>query len=308
MSFNFFIRNNTEFTYAQLLSNHYVPKDTKLKAIDPDVIVDGYSKLYLPKSSSRGVALRVSPKEYNVEINIGATKEDYLLAAKLSMAIAELNNSLIAPEYKIEELNLNQFEEKFNADWAESSRHLGIQSSIDLLNQTDSTSMALPGCVRSYYLGPYVIEKLNSDNPTREGFYDKLIEEIRRLQFIEDDEAQIEFPSVRIMDFPNEPDKKIAVILPCFRLLIPAVDYLFLNKQGEMMAKVPYMDFINYMGDKLRRIDELQYITEPISDNTFIEIISYFNSKEKENNQIVKQEKQKPEDIELSKKPWWKIW
>lgn len=308
MSFNFFIRNNTEFTYTQLISNHYVPKDTKLQATNPDSLVDGYSKLYLPKSSSRGVALRVSPKEYNIEINIGATKEDYLLAVKLSMAIAELNNSLIATEGKTEELNLNQLEEEFNADWAESSRHLGIESSIDLLNQTNSTSIALHGCIRPYYLGPYVIEKLNSGNPTREVFYDKLIEEIRHLQFIEDDDAQIKFPSVRIMDFPNEPDKKIAVIVPGYKLLIPVVDYLFLNKPNEMMAKVPHLDFIEYMNNKLKRIDELHYITEPISDDTFTEIISYFNSKEKENNQIIKQERQKYEPIEISKKPWWKIW
>jgi len=42
-------------------------------------------------------------------------------------------------------------------------------------------------------------------------FYDRLIEEVRKIQFIEDYLKDIEFPSVRIMDFP-EGEIKIAII------------------------------------------------------------------------------------------------
>jgi hypothetical protein len=113
MSFHNYIKNNQRISFNQLLENKYLPKNTNISfGINPNDLLKGYSKLYIPILSSRGVAITTNQEAYDVEVNIAATKDDWRLAVKISLALGEINDSLINPEFDSER-SLKEFERKY---------------------------------------------------------------------------------------------------------------------------------------------------------------------------------------------------
>ena len=55
-----------------------------------------------------------------------------------------------------------------------------------MIEEGEDVIMTFMGCIRHFYVGNYIINTLNKDNISEELFYDRLIEEIRKIQFIED--------------------------------------------------------------------------------------------------------------------------
>ncbi len=318
MSYHIYIKNNKSISFNQLLENKYLPKNTNISfETNPNDLLKGYSKLYIPKLSSRGVVITTNPEEYDVEVNVGASREDWRLAVKISLALAEINNSLINPEFNGLK-SLEEFERDYNEEWIEGVKHLSIDSCIQMFKEgkTGGGVMTFMGCIRHYYVGDYVINKISQDYVSEELLYDKLIEEIRKIQFIEDYEEKIEFPSVRVMDFP-EGEKEIAIFPANYKVLLPKVDYVFLMKKNEAIVQVPYDDFIKYISRYTERVDELQYIIQPINEVEHYKILLHFKTLENEINLIQKNEdnetKAEPE-LELPKieklnsKKWWEFW
>jgi len=313
MSFNIYIKNNKSISYNELLENKYLPKSTNISfGVAPTEILDGYSKLYTPKLSSRGVAITTNQDNYNVEVNVGATKDDWRLAVKISLALGDLNNSLISPEFD-NELSISEFEEKYNEDWIEDIKYLGIDTFMYMIKEGTDVVLTLMGCIRHFYVGEYVINKLSADNPSSELFNDRLIEELRKIQYLEDYENEIEFPSVRIMDFPEEGEKKLTIFPADFKVLLPKADYVILNKIGEAMAKVPYKVFINHINSKAKRIDELQYVINPVNEIEHFKMILHFKELESSDQNIIHSEKEEKLEKEkqtekIEPKKWWKFW
>lgn len=318
MSLHIYIKNSQSITFNQLLESKYLPKNTNISfGVNANDLLEGYSKLYIPKLSSRGVAITTNPEEYDVEVNVGATKEDWRLAVKISLALAEINNSYINPEFDNEK-SLDEFEREYNEEWVESVKHLSIDTFIQMFKEgkTGGGAMTFMGCKRDYYLGDFILNKLSKDNEAEGLLYDKLIEEIRKIQFIEDYEEEIEFPSVRIMDFP-EGEKKIAIFPANFKILLPKVDYVFLMKKNADIVQVPYDNFLKYISKQAERVDELQYIINPINEIEHYKILLHFKTLENEEDVIPKDvdnetkigtkvEQSKIEKLDSRK--WWKFW
>jgi len=279
MSFHIYIKNKQIITHSQLLKNKHLPVDTKISfGIYPQELLDGYSKFYLPKLSSRGVAVTTSLDKYDVEVNVGATKDDWRLAVKISLALGEINNSTIEPEFD-DEISLDEFETNYNEKWIESIKHLSIESFIQVQKESGG-ALTFMGCVRHYYAGDYIIDTLSKNTDSQEMFNDKLIEEIRKIQHLEDYEDNIEFPSVRIMDFPNEGEKKLTIFPANFKVLLPKADYVILMKKGGEVAKIHFDNFIKHITPKAKRIDEFQYIIYPIEENEHYQMLMHFKSME----------------------------
>jgi hypothetical protein len=320
MSYHIYIKNNQSISFNQLLESKYLPKNTNISfGVNPNELLKGYSKLYIPKLSSRGVAITTNTEEYDVEVNVGATKDDWRLAVKISLALGEINDSLINPEFDSEK-SLQEFERDYNEDWVESVKHLSMDSFIQMFKEgkTGGGAMTFMGCIRHYYVGNYIINLFSKKDVPEEMFYDRLIEEIRKIQFIEDYEEEIEFPTVRIMDFP-EGEKKLTIFPANFKVLLPNADYVILNKIGVAIAKIPYNDFINYISTKAKRVDELQYIIYPIEESEHYKMLLHFKALEEGQNTINKidtketKEESKTEiesnQIEkLESKKWWEFW
>ncbi|MCD1116953.1 hypothetical protein [Chryseobacterium turcicum] len=239
------------------------------------------------------------------------------MAVKISLALSELNNSVIKPELGNEK-TFEEFERDYNEEWIESIKYLSMDTFIQMFKEgkTDGGVMTFMGCIRDFYAGNYIIDTLSKGTISEEMFYDRLIEDIRKLQFIEDYEKEIEFPSVRIMDFP-EGEKKIAIFPANYTVLLPKVDYVFLMKKNDTIAQVPYDDFIKYISKQAKRVDELQYIIHPINEIEHYKILLHFKTLENEkniiqkglNNETKKETKEEVNKIEkLDSKKWWKFW
>ncbi|KFF07121.1 hypothetical protein [Flavobacterium reichenbachii] len=278
MSFHIYIKNKQKIKYDQLLNNKHLPAETKISfGINPQEPLDGYSKFYLPKLSSRGVAVTTNPDKYDVEVNVGATKDDWRLAVKISLALGEINDSTIEPEFD-DEISLDKFEKNYNEKWIEEVKHLSMESFIHMIQETGG-ALTFMGCIRHYYAGDYIINKLSQNIHSPEMLNDRLIEEIRKIQYLEDQENDIEFPSVRIMDFPDEKEEKSITIFPAnFKVLLPKADYIFLIKKNEAIVKVAFDDFIKYIAPKAKRVDEFQYIIYPVQENEHYQMLLHFKS------------------------------
>lgn len=315
MSFHIYIKNNQKITYKQLLESKFVPKNTSISfGVNPNDFINGYSKLYIPKLSSRGVAITTTENEFDVEINVGATKEDWRLAAKISLALSELNNSLIKPEFD-DAKTLEEFENEYDENWIESVKHLSMNSFIQMIKEGQDVILTFMGCIRHFYVRNYVINSISKDTISEASLYDRLIEEIRKIQYIEDYENDLEFPSIRIMDFP-EGEKKVTIFLANFKVFIPKVDYVFLLKKGDANVKVAYADFIDFVSPKTKRIDELQYIIYPIDEIEHYKILMHFKLLDETKNLIPKNESKITSKTELvtptiektDAKKWWEFW
>jgi len=307
MSYHIIINKNQNLTYGQLLKNSFVPDNVCINGkVETDNIVVGYNKFYLNDESSRGVALTISDDEYDVELNICASTADYLLAAKLALAIAQINNSKISPDFD-DELPLKEFETQYNTHWAHSIRSNGVDTLKFLLQK--SGEIKLPGCVRPFYFGNYVLDKISQDQPNEEQFADRVISEIKKVQFIEHAIEDLEVPTLMDGNFP-EGVKTLQIILPDFKLLLQKSDLIFL-RMGNDILKVDQQQFIQHPSLLLERLDEAQYILQPIDKETYLEIMKYFSSVENQPTEI-KQVEQKPLEKEkkatASENKWWQFW
>ena len=275
MSYHFTIKNTRGLTYSQLLDSKYLPPQVRVSFdININDPIDGYSKFYIPDKSSRGVALTANEEVYDVEINVGASKDDYFLATRISLALGDLNSSLICPE-DFDELAVQEIEQNYNEKWAENYRHLGI-GAMKYLVEKEGSTFSLPGCIRNYYFGKLTLNKFCFDNPSEELFGDRLISEIKKLQFLEHVEKDLQVPTRMEMDVP-EGVKTLIVIPPDYKFLLIKADFILLRASGELV-KVPYEEFAKYISADSIRVDEEQYIIQPINKIDYLEMIIFFKS------------------------------
>lgn len=307
MSYHIIINKNQSITYGQLLNNSFVPNNVSIKRkVETDDIIIGYSKFYLENESSRGVALTVSDTEYDVELNICASTSDYLLAAKLALAIAQINNSIISPEFD-DELSLDQFEVQYNSAWAHLSRLNGVDTLKFLLEQSDE--VMLSGCVRPFYFGNYVLNKLSQDQPDEGQFADRVIDEIRKIQFIDQATEDLEVPTLMDANFP-EGVQTVQIVLPGYKLLLQKSDLIIL-RMGSEIVKVDRQQFIQNPSLVLDRLDEAQYILQPIEKDIYLNIMRYFSLTEAQPDEV-KRVEPVPLEAEARTKviegKWWQFW
>ena len=307
MSYHIIINKNQGVTYRQLLENRFVPNGVCISGkVENDNIVVGYNKFYLMNESSRGVAITVSDDAYDVELNICASTADYLLAAKLALAIAHVNNSIISPEFD-DELPIGKFEAQYDALWAHSSRSNGVNALKSLLLQ--SGELKLPGCVRPFYFGNHILDKISYDQPNEEQFADRIIDEIKKVQFIEQAVDELEVPTLMDASFP-EGVQTVQVILPGYKLLLQKSDWVILKVGGEIF-KVDHQQFIEHPSLLLTRVDEAQYILQPIEKEGYLEIIKHFSLVEKQSTQVNPVEKKSSEtetQTRVTDNKWWEFW
>lgn len=297
MSYHIYIKKNQTVTYKQVIESKALPSGVQVAFNDNlDLPLESYSKFYLTNKSTRGVALTVSDNEYDVELNIGASKDDYLLAANISIALAEINNSLILPEFDYE-CSIDNFRRKYDESWADANKVLGIDALKTMVMQNGT--MKLPCCVRPYYFGHYMIDKLSRSAGSEESFANSFIESIRQIQFIENLIPDLEIPTLLEGDFP-EGVKQLIVILPEFKLLIQKCDYIILRIDTQIL-RVEFDRFIAIASNRLERLDELQYILNPIDKDDFIKLIAQINVPEETATPSVSNEND-------SKRNWWQFW
>ncbi|PTX59285.1 hypothetical protein C8N46_110122 [Kordia periserrulae] len=276
MSFHFYVKNNTPVTFSQVLTNKYVPKQVAIAyEKEKNEIIQGFSKLYIPLESSRGVVITKDDDEYDIELNTGASETDYYLATRVALALGELNNSDITDELG-EIFSADGLQEEYTKKWAQEIESYGINALIHII-QEHSSSVQLNGCKRAYYFGEKMLQKLTNEQHLTEAEIAKnIVEDIKQLQFIEDIQKDIHVPTLMEADFIEGTQSFISVA-PNFRLLLIKADCIIL-RNDEHLAKFDYEDFIELpkIKEKLHPIDEEQFIMESLSNHEYQKIIKQY--------------------------------
>ena len=229
-----------------------------------------------------------------------------MLAAKLAMAIAHINNATISPEFD-DEIPLDKFAVQYNIDWAQSSRLNGAYSLKFLLQQHNE--IQLPGCVRPFYFGNYVLDKISQDQPNEEQFADRIIDEIKKVQFIEQAIDGLEVPTLMDANFP-EGVQTVQVILPGYKLLLQKSDWVIL-KVGKEIFNVDHQKFIRHPSLLLTRLDEAQYILQPIEKEVYLDIVKQFSLDESRSDEVKPIEQKFPKTepkANVTNSKWSKFW
>lgn len=278
MSYHIYIENNKELTFRDVLESKYLPKNVRISfGKKKDEIIEEYSKLYVPLKSSRGVVITKNEEEYDVELNTGASKEDYYLSTRIALALSVLNDSKITPEFD-DSLSFLEFEKKYDAKWSEECQLLGISALSYLVNEYAST-VQLNGCKREFYFGQTKLKELSIDNPSEKEFAQRIVESIRHLQFIEEIDANLTVPTLMEADFP-EGLQTFIVVASDFSLLLIKSDYIILRTEKDII-KVSFDDFISQIiiQNKIKKVDEEQFIMESINTSEYSELTAFFSPK-----------------------------
>ncbi|MEM6721639.1 MAG: hypothetical protein AAF611_20090 [Bacteroidota bacterium] len=296
MSFHIYVQNNTALKISDVLENSYLPKDAVIAyGKDAHESIGGYTKLYLPLKSSRGVVIATYEEEYDVQINTGGSEADYYLATRIALALSMLNNSTIIPEFDYD-LTAEEFEKKYDHTWAKESETLGMSALTYMITKEGST-VQLGGCKRAFYVGQKMLDRLATSNRTSEKEMSEfIVSNMIQLQFIEDLHEDIEVPTLMEGDFP-EGTKSFIFIASNFQLLLTKADLIMLREE-ENMVKVPYQELISTLQEKgkLRRVDEEQFVMQPLKSEEYKELMQQFSEE--------KNPKEKPKKSNRK----WKFW
>lgn len=276
MSYHIYVKNIVDISFSEFLANTYLPKDIAIVGTDIDsAALPAYSKFYIPQKSSRGVTVTKDFDEYDIQLNTGASEADYYVASRIALALSELNNSDITPEFD-DAMSPERFEEKYNQRWAKESELLNLHMVIHMINENGAT-VQLSGCKRAFYLGQKMLHRFKSNYTTEDEICKAIVEHIIQLQFIEDLHEDIHVPTLMEADF-SEGTKTFIVIAPNTKSLIIKADFIILRAE-ENIVKITFEDFISAVKpkNKLRRVDEEQFVMQTLDDGEYDAIVLQFS-------------------------------
>lgn len=276
MSFHFYIKKNKPVSYGQLFYRHTNKnfKVARKDKVDEYSNIDGYHKFYIPKYSTRGVSLYFEDGIFDIGVAILASKEDYILAVETAKALAHLTDAPIEPEDAEAPVSFDEFDENYNEHWAEESKTMGIGLLQTMIMDDDKGSLTLGGCLRNYFIGRETFEVMVKDNPTDETLYERVVESIRRIQFV--DEEKYRIPSIYEVSSKDGSKWQYVLLLSDTAQLLVKAEYILLNDNEVGYVKVKYEDFLPIAKKRFERLDEEQFLIEPIPYKDFIKLMKGF--------------------------------
>ncbi|MFK7972084.1 MAG: hypothetical protein AB8F95_17075 [Bacteroidia bacterium] len=293
MSFHFEIEKNQKVSYSALLQslNRDDIKIGNVDSLDLEEDISGYKHFHIPNKSTRGIGVALEDEVFDISINVLASKDDYILACQLAESIAAITDSKIEPEDEEDALTITDFKTKFNESWAEAYKTQGL-SATKFLIQKDNSVITIGGCLRPYFIGPDLLEIFSQNASSDSEIYDKIIDSIRAVQFI--DESEIRVPNRFEITEEDESKWRYVVIAPGEKQLLPQIEYVILMVNKTEYVKVPFDLLEKYAKSNFTRLDESQYIFPKMAADEFRQIMERFGYQRDTN--------------KGSRKKWWEFW
>ncbi len=313
MSYNFQINKKNNLTYKNILDliDFQIDEIIYYPLVDSNNNLDSSSVFFLPKFSTRGVKLISEVNKYLVEINTGSSSEDYFLASRLALSLAQLSDSEIETDqgnYSIED-----FSNHFNLEWAHENKTFNIEALKSLVEKHPDSSAILNGYNMPFYFGKETLQEYSKDNPSIDILADRIINGIKRNQHLESEFEHIEFPTKMEMENDDKSMQNWTFLLVPIgsRQLIKPVDFIILRNEKDF-AKIPYENFIRENDNLLTKIDEKQFVIEAIAKDDYLNLIDTFKLEKSENSEkkesTHKINNTPKHDSIKSKDKWWKFW
>lgn len=271
MSFHFYVPAIKPITYRQILDRLENKKAAIAWQDEYDLTQKAESaRFYIPGKSSRGIRIYLENGNYDISINVLSSGEDNALAADLAVTLASLMNTDIKPEDTDEPMSIEIFKSRFDAGWVEWHKKSGL-SSVDYFihDPKNGGTISFDGCFRKHYIGKKLLARLKNDDPGEDTLYDRIIENIRLTQFI--DEEKFRIPGIySVSEKDGNPKWEYVVVAPDNNFFLPKTEYLILFMEKDNRLKIPYADIHRLADHHFQLVDEEQYFVSRISENDFL--------------------------------------
>jgi len=269
MSFYFSIQTTKSISYQSLLDNLDIPNVqfyTHPESITEPVVG---AKIYLPGKSTRGITISKEQDAYSIGINVIASEEDFNLAIQTTKTIADLTNGGIMPEDQEEQIDSNQLLEKFNQEWIDSMKTLGISIFIEKIGKENGV-LSIGCCYMRYSIGPKIHATL--DTSSQLNYYNNLVDHIQKTQFFDLEKYRI--PNLLAASNPDGTQGNTYVIFqPTGSQFLSQTNYVIFPV-GEGNYEIPYEMIEEIADEKFTKIDEIQYTIKALTDEDYQNIIT----------------------------------
>lgn len=301
MSFYFNIQSEKEITYKQLIEKLKFEniEFNHVEDIDEYIGENNY-KAFIKNKSTRGVNLSYREQDYSIGVNVISSETDFEIALNIVEAISELTQTQILPEDEEIPIDLFTFKNKYDSQWIEKEKYLGINIFLEKIGNEGDT-LAIGCCYMSYHIGPNIHKEL--DISSEKSYYQGLVSHISKTQFWDREKYQI--PNIiQITDEETSERKDIIVLYQNGKQFLSKADIIVISN-GESRIEIPYEKIKILVSEKFHLVDEEQYLVDELTDeeyqNIYLKAKEISATKEIENTTVLNSE------VKIQKK-WWEFW
>lgn len=199
----------------------------------------GYLHFFRWGLSTRTVEVSNDDGVFNARIMVASCPDDYRLALDLVEAAARAAGTTIRAEDGHEDVAPDAIGAHWDDAWIEHHSHSMARTVISMAESSETgETMTMGGPARSFSLGPRIVARLRAGPD--EGIEERLFTEMRRLQYIadEDDDGDGIYCAKTMAMRRDDTEVRFAVWGPGVAYLMPPVDYLALIADEQIMIPV----------------------------------------------------------------------
>ncbi len=308
----------------QIKSKQYINYKTLSKELGIDCIeytnnsIDSEEKitkttLFIANESVRGVFVEYKDDVYSVKIRIISSEDDIKLAIQTTQCIAKITESLITPEDSAKQFSIEEIDEVYNSTWIDNIKTFGIKQIKEKLGSKTGT-FAFWVCYMNYFIGRKIHKKL--DATSVESYYYSLLDLIRNTQFF--DRSKYVIP--KIQTFQDKKTGHVKEVVTFYshgnQFLTIADTIIFLDLKNNTYSEIPYTMMSKIKNEKIKLIDEFQYIIEELREEDYEKILNsvrkignYLNRKNIAIESKTSNKAKEPLAQKESKNVrWWEFW
>lgn len=316
MSLNFLIKTNKPIRYKALTSELNIDNlEYANHPSDSDENIDSTTTLFIMNQSVRGVFLEYKDQIYTIKIRAIASEDDFKLAIRTAKGIARVSGELISPEGDQIQYGPDEIDNTYNADWINSKKTFGIAQIMNRLEKQKGT-YAFWVCYMNFFVGQKIHKQL--DKSSVENYYHSLGDYLRSKQFF--DRSEYIIPKVQAFQHPNTDEiKEVVTFYPHGNQFLSfANTVMFINQKNNTYSEVPYSVMRKIRHDKIKRIDDVQYVVDKLSEedydkilNTIKKVANYLNRKnaaQTDTRSSKNTASNRPKNVKNIRSKWWQFW
>jgi hypothetical protein len=256
--------------------------------------------------STRGVYLSYVDGQIEVKTNAFCSQEDYQLALRLTVVVAEETGSLPRGEYS-GATSANELLISHNEEWIEAQQNSALRTTKVLVKERGPMSM--PGPFRACYIGPRILEQVGHLNDAEA--IEEILNIMRRVQWIHT--AGYKAASDLLI---GDTKQHLAIWFPMERMFLPKVQWINIA-DTEPLIVIPFERLPDVLGKPLTLIDEHQPVIEPATPEELPDLVArarpFHSSPAKADSlsTVTAPSATASKQGSLAKssqRPWWKFW
>lgn len=139
-----------------------------------------FAYVYIKEKTVRALETKIDNHRMHIRIFAGSSPNDYQLAIKLTMAIAEISHGKISPENQ-GELSLQKFRETYNISWVKEHCRSMVSMLLSQQIKNPTSISQISGVGKAFKIGPNLMADLRKD---KFGLINGFFSRLKRLNYL----------------------------------------------------------------------------------------------------------------------------